>query len=58
MINKKSLKNLNPGIEITWNGQDFNSISELARHLGMPESTVNERLNQDKDIQGFYADYK
>ena len=57
MINKKSLKNLNPGIPVTWNDQEFKSISELSRHLEIPFSTLQDRFNRDEEVEGHYIDY-
>ena len=57
MINKKSLSNLNPGIPVTWNDQEFKSLSDLSRHLGIAYSTLHDRFNRDEEINGFYIDY-
>ncbi len=55
-VNKRSLKNLNPGIKVRWNNKDFKSIAELSRSCGVPSSTVQDYLRQDKPIFNEYID--
>ena len=55
-VNKRSLKNLNPGIKVRWNNKDFKSIAALSRDCGVPPSTVQDYLRQDKPLFNEYID--
>ncbi len=57
MYNKKSLTNLNPGKEVIWNDQNFDSLSELSRHLKIPYATLHDRFRRDEMVDGHYIDY-
>jgi hypothetical protein len=55
-VNKKSLKNLNPGKRITWNGLEFKSFLEMSRKTGFPHSTILDRYHRDDPVEGHYID--
>ena len=55
-VNKRSLKNLNPGIKVRWNNKDYDSIAALSRASGVPSSTVQDYYNADKPLFNEYID--
>ncbi len=55
-VNKRSLKNLNPGIKVRWNNKDFKSIAALSRACRVPSSTVQDYYNADKPLFNEYID--
>lgn len=54
--NKKSLRNLNSGKEIVWNGRRFKSFAHMARATGYPSSSIQDRYNSDRPVGGHYVD--
>jgi hypothetical protein len=55
---KNSLKNLELVKKpVVWNGDRFESVTALRRHLGVSESTIYQALKHDYRLKGHYLDY-
>ena len=54
--NKKSLRNLNPGKAIVWNGNRFKSFQHMSRVTGFPYTSIQNRYHSDRPVGGHYVD--